>query len=86
MSRDDCDHTPEATEVSLTPASCNSFSRRWISRARMWAKPLRDRVSSRRARNSGGGTKLGRTMPWAATLASHSASDMSVLRPGTFLT
>ena len=38
------------------------------------------------ARSYGSGTTLGRTMPWAATSASHSASAMSVFRPGTFFT
>ena len=43
-------------------------------------------VSSRTSRMSGGGTKEGRTIPCAATSASHSASERSVLRPGTFFT
>ena len=30
--------------------------------------------------------ELGRTIPWAATSASHSASEMSVFLPGTFFT
>ena len=50
------------------------------------SRVLRYRVSPRSSRTGGGGTKLGRTMPWAATSASHSASERSVLRPGTFLT
>src|SRR5437764_1314693 len=79
-------HTPEATEVILIPASCRVFSRRCISWARASIWVLRYRVSSRSSRISGGGTKEGRTIPWAATSASHSASDRSVFRPGTFFT
>jgi|GEM_PF-5663609 hypothetical protein len=38
IARDDALQTVEATEVSLTPASWRTFSRRWISfpRASTW--------------------------------------------------
>ena len=84
--RDEALHTSEATELSLMPASWRTFSRRWISLARASIWVLRYRVSSRSSRISGGGTKEGRTIPWAATSASHSASLRSVFRPGTFFT
>jgi hypothetical protein len=86
IDRPDCVMTLEATEVSLIPASWSTFSSRWISatRASIWV--LRYRVSSPSSRIGGGGTKLGRTIPCAATSASHSASERSVLRHGTFFT
>jgi hypothetical protein len=44
-------------------------------------------VNSRSRRISGGGTKLGRSMPRSVSLASHTASFLPVLaRPGTFFT
>ena len=72
--------------MSFTPASWRTFSRRWISWARASTWVLLYLVSSRSSRISGGGTKEGRTIPWAATSANHSASERSVLRPGTFFT
>jgi hypothetical protein len=86
MARPDWVRTFDATDVNLIPASWRTFSRRWISatRASIWV--LRYLVNSRSSRIGGGGTKLGRTIPCAATSASHSASDRSVLRPGTFFT
>jgi len=86
IARPDWVRTLEATEVSLIPASCSTFSSRWISAARASICVLRYRVSSRSSRIGGGGTKLGRIIPCAATSASHSASVRSVFRPGTFLT
>jgi hypothetical protein len=86
IARPDWVRTFEATEVSLIPASCSTFSSRWISAARASLWVLRYRVSSRSSRIGSGGTKLGRIIPCAATSASHSASVRSVLRPGTFLT
>ena len=86
MARVDLPSTVDATEEILMPASWRTLSRRWTSWALMVTWDLRYRVSSLSSRAAGWGTRLGRTMPWAATSASHSASAMSVLRPGTFFT
>jgi hypothetical protein len=53
IARADLDHTRDATDHNLIPASCFSFSSRWISwpRAVIWV--LRYRVSSRSARIGG---------------------------------
>src|SRR4051812_30432803 len=65
------------------PASCRTFSSRWIERARSLIFALRSRVRSRSRRISGGGTKLGRTSPCWTSWQIHSESLTSVLRPGT---
>ena len=46
---------------------------------------VRERNSSRSSRSGLDGTKLGRISPQQTSSAIHSASLMSVLRPGTFL-
>ncbi len=83
IARADFEYVCEATLVSLMPASCNTFSRRWIARMRSLICALRSRVRSRSRRISGGGTKLGRTRPCSTSWQIHSESFTSVLRPGT---
>lgn len=77
------DHTCEATEVSLIPAPCCTFSSRWITRTRSWDTAVRARVRSRSSRNTCTGTKDGRTSPHSRIRAIHTESPTSVLRPGT---
>ena len=74
----------EATEVSLIPASCSTFSRRWIARVRSSVSRRPCRVTSRNSRTLRGGTKLGDTSPCSISWAIHIESATSVLRPGTF--
>ena len=79
--------TPEATAEILIGARSSSFSSRAQYRVRSCTSSARSRVKSRSRRISGGGTKLGRSMPRSVSFASHTASFLSVLaRPGTFLT
>lgn len=47
---------------------------------------LADRVRSRSSRTGLGGTKLAEGSPWARSWANHTASIVSVFRPGTCLT
>lgn len=50
-------------------------------------RSARSRVYPRSARTGAGGTNDGRSMPFSVSLASHTASSLSVFdRPGTFLT
>jgi len=73
----------EATLESLIPASCNTFSSRWMARVRSSTRVLRYRVKSRSSR-IGGGTNEGRTKPCSTSCAIHAESATSVFRPGTF--
>ena len=77
----------EATAEILISARSSSFSSRAQYRDRSCTRSARSRVNSRSRRISGGGTKLGCSRPRSVSLASHTASFLSVLaRPGTFLT
>src|SRR6266511_2208479 len=83
IARADLEYACEATEVSLIPASCMTFSNRWIARVRSCVIAVRSRVTSRKSRTGAGGTKLGRTRPCSTSWAIHTESATSVLRPGT---
>ena len=77
----------EATAEILIRARSSSFSSRAQCRVRSCTRSARSRVYSRSRRISGGGTNDGRSMPRSVSLASHTASFLSVLaRPGTFFT
>ena len=77
----------EMTVSSLIWASSRVFSSRCFSRDCSRTRLRRYRVISRSWRIGLGWTRLGRHMPRSTTLASHTASSLSVLgRPGTFLT
>jgi hypothetical protein len=83
IARPDLPSSVEATDVNLIPASCITFSSRWIARVRSSTSVRRYRVKSRSARISAGGTKLGRTNPCSTSSAIHTESATSVFRPGT---
>ena len=68
---------------NFTPASWRILSRRCASRVRSSISGLAEPGKSRSSRIGGGGTKLARTSPCSISLQIHSASAMSVLRPGT---
>ena len=77
----------EATAEILISARSSSFSSRAQYRVRSCTRSARSRVNSRSRRISGGGTNDGRSMPRSVSLASHTASFLSVFaRPGTFFT
>ena len=78
--------TSLSTLASLMPMLSSSFSTMLRSRVMECIRLRRERVSVRSWRCHGGGTKLLLIRPWRSSLASHSASQASVLRPGTFLT
>ena len=68
-------------------ARSSSFSSRAQYRDLSCTRSARSRVSSRSRRISYGGTNDGCSRPFSVSLASHTASFLSVLaRPGTFLT
>lgn len=87
MARPETPSESVATEESLIWASCKTLSMRCLWRVRSWTKTVRVRVKSRGCRTGLGGTNDARTMPRSVSLASHTASRLSVFgRPGTFLT
>ena len=63
---------------------CSSFSTRNCAEVRVCTSFRRYRVSWRRSRIARGGTKFFRISPCRNSCAIHSASFMSVFRPGTF--
>ena len=73
-----------AIEVYVIPVDSISFSNRCVSRERSAVSSVRCLVRSRRCRMGQGGMNEARTNPWAASSASHCASETSVLRPGRF--
>jgi len=76
----------EMTESSLMLASSSVFCSRWIWRLHSRTNCLRVRNRLRISWVCVFGTKLARIRPCANSSASHIASLMSVLRPGTFFT
>ena len=70
----------------MIPASCSTFPSRWISEVRDSVIFLRYRITSRAALIFASGMKLPASSPHSSRCTSHSASAMSVLRPGTFFT
>lgn len=85
MARADTPSTPEATDASLMLAPSSTLAMRFSSAARSRIRLVRYRVSSRSSRSGRSGTKLARSRPCRSRSAIHSASRMSVLRPGTAL-
>ena len=74
-----------ATDANLILASSSPFCKRAIVRVRSSMRLVRERVSSRKTRCQTGGIKLGRKRPIWSKSAIHSASLISVFRPGTAL-
>ena len=75
-----------ATQSSLIPVSSKALCSRLASWARSRTSVRRRRVSSRSSRTGLGATKLAFSSPNSNSWHNHTASLISVLRPGTFLT
>ena len=86
IARPDLVAIEDATESILIPASCSTFPSRCSSEVRDSVIFLRYRITSRAAFTFASGMKLPASSPHSSRCTSHSASAMSVLRPGTFLT
>lgn len=73
--------------ISHTRHTTRSFSTRCLVRVRSRVNTVLRRVRSRRFRIGLGGTNEARSMPRSVSLASQTASSLSVFgRPGTFFT
>ena len=74
------------TTLMRIPASVSTLCSRFFSALHMPTNFCRWRATRRSWRKSTGGTRDARSSPARASVASHCASAMSVLRPGTALT
>jgi len=74
------------TTLMRMPASTSTLCSRFFSALHMPTSFWRWRATSRNCRISSGGMNDARSSPALASVASHCASAMSVLRPGTALT
>lgn len=74
------------TTLMRMPASTSTLCSRFFSALHMPTSFCRCRTTRRSWRNSTGGMNEARSSPALASVASHCASAMSVLRPGTALT
>ncbi len=83
MARADFENACEATEVSLTPAPCSTFSTRWMALVRSSDWALRGRVRSRRSRIARGWHEARADQACSTGWQIQAESIMSVLRPGT---
>jgi len=83
MARADFENASDATEVSLTPAPCSTFSTRWMALVRSSDWALRGRVRSRRSRIARGWHEARADQACSTGWQIQAESIMSVLRPGT---
>jgi hypothetical protein len=86
MARADLPLRSLTTTPRRTPASASTLPSRFFSAASMPTSFWRWRATRRSRRSFSGGTNEGFKSPARASIASHSASQTSVLCPGTFLT